>query len=316
MILYLTTEVSMYSNSSDLTNISPVYSHNPYDATSFPLLVLDVRRQVCVPPNEGFQMLHWHEEVQFVYVISGNVRITVYTEEFLLSSGDCMFLNRNSLHRVSGIGDCHYHSFLIPVRMLSFFSGSIMQQKDVASFTENPSFTCAPIYRSVSEYNSFLVELDALDRLYFTKKADSRHEYRLSVQITKLWLEFISLFPDMEQGIPVKNHERIRLLLSVIHRDYKKQLSVETLASAAHISKTECLRCFRRFVQESPYQYLIRYRLHMSSVLLTTTDRSVTDIALLVGFHSASSYIRYFKERYQMTPKQYRKAHAGIRCGL
>lgn len=238
----------MYSNSHDLTDVSPVYSHNPYDATSFPLLVLNVQRHLCVPPNEGFRMLHWHEEVQFVCVISGSVRITVYSEEFLLHAGDCMFLNRNSLHLVSGIGDCHYHSFLIPVRMLSFFSGSIMQQKDVEAFTENPSFTCVPVYGSVSEYGSFLREL-------------------------------------------------------------------ETLASAAHISKTECLRCFRRFVQESPYQYLIRYRLHMSTVLLTTTDRPVTDIALEVGFHSASSYIRYFKERYQMTPKQYQKTHADVRCG-
>lgn len=305
----------MYSNSHDLTDVSPVYSHNPYDATGFPLLVLNVQRHFCVPPNEGFRMLHWHEEVQFVCVISGSVRITVYSEEFLLHAGDCMFLNRNSLHLVSGIGDCHYHSFLIPVRMLSFFSGSIMQQKDVEAFTENPSFTCVPVYGSVSEYGSFLRELETLDRLYFTKKADSRHEYRLSVQITKLWLEFISLFPRMEQGVPVKNHERIRLMLSVIHRDYKKPLSIETLASAAHISKTECLRCFRRFVQESPYQYLIRYRLHMSTVLLTTTDRPVTDIALEVGFHSASSYIRYFKERYQMTPKQYQKTHADVRCG-
>ena len=36
---------------------------------AFPLLVLDVAKQVCTPSNEGFRVLHWHEEVQFIRVI-------------------------------------------------------------------------------------------------------------------------------------------------------------------------------------------------------------------------------------------------------
>ena len=53
-------------------NDLPVYSHNPNHNTSFPLLVLDVRRKVCNPRNEGFCMVHWHEELQFVYVKKRN----------------------------------------------------------------------------------------------------------------------------------------------------------------------------------------------------------------------------------------------------
>ena len=51
-----------------MENALPIYSHNPYDATKFPLLVLDVERQMCRPANEGFRVFHWHEEVQFVYI--------------------------------------------------------------------------------------------------------------------------------------------------------------------------------------------------------------------------------------------------------
>ena len=45
-----------------------VYSHNPYQEDGFPLLVLDVNRRHCVPFNEGFRVLHWHDEIQLVYL--------------------------------------------------------------------------------------------------------------------------------------------------------------------------------------------------------------------------------------------------------
>ncbi len=290
-------------------DVEPIYSHNPYDATSFPLLVLDVQHRICVPPNEGFQMLHWHEELQFVFVLSGTVHVTVYDEAYVLNTGDCIFLNRTVLHHIVAVADTHYHSFLIPTRMLTFFAGSAMEQKDVQPITGNPSFTCFHLKQSIPEYADFFQNLLELDSLYFHTgaKENSRYEYRLSIALAQLWLSFILLLPKSSTCVPSKNYERIRLLLSFIHQNYQKQLSADEIAAAAHISKRECLRCFQKFVHESPYRYLLRYRLHISTTLLTTTDFSVTDIALEVGFHSASSYIRYFKERYHMTPYQYRK---------
>lgn len=298
-----------HSNTADT---APVYSHNPYHTTGFPLLVLNIRDGVCIPENEGFQMLHWHEEVQFVLVLQGTVHITVYDESYDLYAGDVMFLNRAVLHHIAGAHGSCYHSFLIPTRMLSFFPGSIMEQNSVLAITGNPAFTCCHMKRTDPGCHPVLSAVQALDTLYFEReeqsKTDRQYEYRLSVRLVQLWLEFITMLPESAPPVSEKSYERIRLLLGLIHRDYKKPLHVEDIAAAAHISKTECLRCFQKFVHASPYQYLIRYRLHMSKTLLATTDLSVTDIALETGFSSASSYIRYFRRHYQMTPSQYRKS--------
>lgn len=285
-----------------------VYSHNPYHETDFPLLVLDVKHRVCTPENEGFQILHWHEEVQFVHVISGTVHITVYNEAYDLEAGDCMFLNCMVLHHITEVRDCHYHSFLIPPRMLSFFPGSKMEQNDVAAITSDPSFTCRMICKENPVHRAFLSELKQLDSLYFSTEKDSRHEYRLSISLTKLWLAFITLPAEQAHRSKTSpaSYLRIRTLLAAIHSNYEKNLTVDEIAKAAHVSKTECLRCFQKFVQESPYQYLIKYRLHRSTSLLLTTDRSVTDIALSVGFRCASSYIKYFRQVYGTTPHSYR----------
>ena len=96
-------------------DVIPVYSHNPYDATRFPLLVLDVKRQVCKPYNEGFRVFHWHDEIQFVYILQGIVHFHIYDKEEDLRAGDCMFINQAALHQIMEKEDCHYHSYIIPV---------------------------------------------------------------------------------------------------------------------------------------------------------------------------------------------------------
>ena len=92
-------------------NDLPVYSHNPNHNTSFPLLVLDVRRKVCNPRNEGFCMVHWHEELQFVYVKKGIVRFRLWEKEQELSEGCCMFINSHVLHYITEKEDCAIIAF-------------------------------------------------------------------------------------------------------------------------------------------------------------------------------------------------------------
>ena len=110
---------------------SPVYSHNPYDSTKFPLLVLDVENNRSTPANEGFQVFHWHDEIQLIYVLKGQVDIKVFDEDLKLERNDCIFINRNAIHKVMGSEDCHYHSYIIPRKILSFFPGSIMEKNNV-----------------------------------------------------------------------------------------------------------------------------------------------------------------------------------------
>lgn len=286
---------------------APVYSHNPNDDNPFPLLVLDIHREVCTPANEGFRVLHWHEEIQFVHVLTGSIHVKIYENVLDVSAGDCLFLNRSVLHCISQKENCHYHSFLIPERMLGFFCGSTMAEQDVAAVLHNPSFTHKILQKKNPAQEEFFHMLDSLEQLYFCTDALSHREYRLNLSLTSLWLAFLELLPTLPKAVPIKDYERIRAMLSFIHAHYGETISVEALAACAHIGKSECLRSFRRFTGLSPYRYLIQYRLHAAAVLLKTTDQSVTDIALQTGFASASSFIGYFRQKYKMTPHKYRQ---------
>lgn len=285
---------------------TPVYSHNPNDQNAFPLLVLDVRQETCFPPNEGFRVLHWHEEIQFVHVLKGSVHMEIYGETFDVSAGDAVFLNRSVLHRITEKENCHYHSYLIPERMLGFFPGSLMARRDVASILHNPVFTYEWLQKKNPTWEEFFRRLDSLESVYFGEREGTHREYRICVALTALWLSFITSLPEKPVREPSRDYERIRAMISCIHSQYGGPLSVEEIAASAHIGKSECLRCFRRFTGESPYRYLLHYRLHMGAVLLKTTNQTVTEIALQTGFPSASSFIGHFQKKYGLTPHRYR----------
>lgn len=284
----------------------PVYSHNPYQAEKFPLLVLNVQDKNCTPSNEGFLISHWHEEIQFIYVLKGSIRLKVYHEEIELKQGNSVFLNCSVLHHITGNEGCHYHSYIIPPKMLSFFPGSAMET-NVKNITNNPSFTHYILMSSVPENQKFFRFLKELDELYFETSAVKYREYSISTKLAQMWLEFLNLIPSEFPHLHSKNYTRIRTLVSFIHTNYSHPVTSSDIAAAAHISQTECVRCFQTCLGESPYQYLIKYRLHMSTSFLISTDRSITEIALSVGFHSTSSYIQYFKKQYGMTPMKYKK---------
>jgi AraC-like DNA-binding protein len=87
---------------------------------------------------------------------------------------------------------------------------------------------------------------------------------------------------------------------------YTEPLTVDDLASAAHMSKAHFSREFRRAFGETPYSYLLSRRLERAATLLRGTDYTVADICMRVGLSSVGSFTTSFTRAYGKTPTQYR----------
>lgn len=95
-------------------------------------------------------------------------------------------------------------------------------------------------------------------------------------------------------------------VFSYIDKNYSKQISVDTLAQIAHMSKYHFTRQFKKVTGHSPYNYITNYRINCSKALLTATDKTINEISLLCGFLSESNYICHFKKQVGITPDKYR----------
>jgi AraC-like DNA-binding protein len=90
---------------------------------------------------------------------------------------------------------------------------------------------------------------------------------------------------------------------------YAEPLTVATLAREAGLSPSQFSREFRRAFGETPHQYLLTRRLERAAALLRTTDHTVADICMAVGWQSVGSFTTSFRRIHGLTPLAYRAAH-------
>jgi transcriptional regulator GlxA family with amidase domain len=90
-------------------------------------------------------------------------------------------------------------------------------------------------------------------------------------------------------------------------RSYAEPLDVPTLARVAHVSEAHFIRTFRATFGETPNRYLQRRRIERAMFLLRSSDRSVTDVCMAVGFSSLGTFSRVFSEIVGEPPSVYRQ---------
>ena len=97
--------------------------------------------------------------------------------------------------------------------------------------------------------------------------------------------------------------------VSYIAKHFKEQVSLESMAKDLGISKFTLSRVFSGTFHRNFNQYLNEQRLNYVCVHLECTDKSITDIWLDAGFDSQRTFNRVFRERYRMTPREYRSLY-------
>ncbi len=90
-------------------------------------------------------------------------------------------------------------------------------------------------------------------------------------------------------------------------------IDLDRSASEAGLSPFHFLRLFARTLGVTPHQYLVRSRLRHAARLLAAGDRSITDVALEVGFNDLSNFVRTFHRAAGVSPRAFRRAARGDR---
>jgi AraC-like DNA-binding protein len=89
-------------------------------------------------------------------------------------------------------------------------------------------------------------------------------------------------------------------------RAYTSPIDIASLARIAHASPAHFIRSFKATFGETPHRYLQRRRVERAMYLLRTTERSVTEICMEVGFSSVGTFGRTFREIVGESPTQHR----------
>lgn len=95
--------------------------------------------------------------------------------------------------------------------------------------------------------------------------------------------------------------------LTLMHHRSAHPWTLPILAHEVGVSRSVLSERFRHYLGESPIAYLTRWRLRLGARALTSTDHTVAQIALDVGYESEAAFNRAFKREYGQPPARYRR---------
>ena len=273
--------------------------------TDFPYLVLNVEGNRSYPLNPGFRVMHWHEDLQFIYVLEGSVCVKTLDEEEIISAGEGIFINKNVVHLVEQVSSCRYKSFLFPEHFISFYPIA-PAAKLTSSITDNSGISLVVLYESQSWCHSALDILRNLVTL--EEKKDNLYPYTVLANLVSLWQIMLKNVSSATSAPVTKAAIRMRNMLQYIEAHFSEDISLDALAKSASISKSEALRCFKDTIQTTPLKYLTDLRLSKAARLLTESDLPINEISSMTGFNQQSYFGKCFKEKMGCSPSEFRSS--------
>jgi|GEM_PF-796446 len=100
-------------------------------------------------------------------------------------------------------------------------------------------------------------------------------------------------------------------VLDYVAKNFGKPIQIEDLAQEAGLSASHFSRLFKSVIGDSPYQFLMRYRVERAEEMMLDTSNALIGIALACGFSDQPHLTRIFKQHRGVTPKAWRNRQAG-----
>lgn len=249
---------------------------------------------------------HWHSEVEFAYIRRGTATFQIGNEFVPVNCGDGIFINSKAIH-----GYAATEKTIVPNIVFSPDLIAGMNQAVYRKLVEpiiSSGITYLFLSKTIDWQNSILNKLLVLFELMLSD--EETKELDVQQTVTSIWrilyMNRASCF-RLPRITNIQTQVRLRTMLLYIYNHYSQKISLLDIASAANISKNEALRCFREEIATSPIDYLNKFRLDKACKRLLTTDHSISEVSLSVGFESSSYFNRLFKKTYGIPPTAFRK---------
>ncbi|RDU24889.1 helix-turn-helix domain-containing protein [Anaerosacchariphilus polymeriproducens] len=263
--------------------------------------------------------MHWHLENEIVHLIDGQFTVEINGERKVYEKG-YLFINRDELHSISSNNGASEDAVIFRMEMLKFWEQTELQLKVIQ-----------PLVKGELKFSKFISEekkeFHYIDKYYKnivnchnglkTKNDGACGKVSTSqgnqLEIIGNLIAILGILMNNQLLIKADNHlvdkriYNIKNAFTFIEKNYDMPISVGAIASEVGMNEQYFSRVFKEIVGIPPMEYVNIYRIKNAKHLLSSTNKTVTEIALECGFHNMGNFIRNFKKETKVTPKEYRK---------
>ena len=229
---------------------------------------------------------HFHECYTIIVVCKGIGDYLNGNKDFMLSEGSILVLNPYDVHAGQAVNETPW-AFLtiyIPVHIVQYIGLSFKK----GTF---------PIFdkKRIDDFQLFLKATKVFEGLACKQNATSLLQEFLK--------EIVSRYATRLVAYPNKPNPVMQNIREYIHENYQTEIPITQLCRLAQVSDFKLIKQFRNTYHLPPHQYQVNLRIEKARELISTTNKSLTEIAFEVGFFDQSHFIRHFKKIVGVTPK-------------
>lgn len=251
---------------------------------------------------------HWHDEMELICIESGSGLVRLNKETLRVKAGDLIIVNRGVLHGIKTDlkNILYFRSIVFDLNFLSGPAGDLCQERVISLLQGNQAEFTHIISSADSNYSNILHLFDEIHTC---------HNQKSPYYFVKLKSLFFEFFYEMLMGnyiIPADKEQNkslasIKKILDHINLNYSQPLTATQLAGLSNYSEYYFMKLFKQYTDKTLIAYVNDLRIEKAKPLLLHSDRSVTEIALEVGFNNTSYFIKKFQQVTGMSPHKFRK---------
>ena len=252
---------------------------------------------------------HIHDCFELGYCYEGSGVFLVGNKILPFRGGDAVVINDRELHIMVGQRDAPAGWDFINLRPAEMLAEYVCEEEKFL----DTSVLCGSDFKNIISAAEH-PDISALVRDIMSELSYGRDGYRSLVR-SMVWmllvkLHRISVPKTPGTGMVHQKLDRLKPALEYIARHYGDELDVDFLAARCHTSTANFRKMFHAALDMAPVDYIKKLRLKVATVMLTSTDRPIGEIALESGYSTWSNFNRQFQENYRMSPREFRTLHS------
>lgn len=256
--------------------------------------------------------LHTHDYLELSYIVEGDFRQKILGKTVTFSKGDLCLIDKNCLHQdylakpavilFLGIANDMFTEVIredvTTQRITSFLKAALLKQKDLQQYLH---FRPSP--DAVAEMEDCLLII--LKELYHTGTGFQHICKGALLRVFRLLstkYEF-SLSREQKRKMSWIVFEEV----SAYMREHYRDITIQDLSDSFHFQKDYFNRLIQSKTGLTYSAYLQQIRLNRARELLLSSDKTIDEIALEVGYQNKGYFYKIFRKQFGMTPYQFRK---------
>ena len=282
--------------------MQPIREKKLRGTPDFPLSIYHQRvKEVSV-------IYHWHPEIEFIYVVSGEFKVVINQKAYTANSGDFFFIGTEEFHALNkSIGDVEIYSAVFEPRLLDFEEKNPFQRQCIDLIGSGSLVFSHKITKTDECY-------DELKKQFLRLVSPSNAPFYQAHQIVALYEMLLCLMQNKKLRHKKKSpfvserDENIKKVMAYVEENLQNKISLKDLAGICLMSEKYFCSFFKKQTNLTPIEYINRVRISKACDLLSLSTMNVTEISLECGFESLSYFIRQFKKITGVSPSEYKKS--------